>query len=133
MVATARQIQSKRGNFSLRQRLSCTNYGVYVATCCICHEQYVGQTKNRFSVRWTAHRNSWKTFDISAKGDKAALLKHYNLCHPLILIEKPELSECFTVTFAEEPLVFHLDQCKDKWAALLGASINVKKMISPRV
>ena len=133
MVATARQIQSKRGNFSLRQRLSCTNYGVYVATCCICHEQYVGQTKNRFSVRWTAHRNSWKTFDISAKGDKAALLKHYDLCHPLILIEKPELSECFTVTFAEQPSVLHLDQCEDKWAALLGASINVKKMISPRV
>ena len=35
MVATANQIQSKRGNFSLRQSLSCTNYGVYVATCCI--------------------------------------------------------------------------------------------------
>ena len=133
MVATARQIQSKRGNFSLRQRLSCTNYGVYVATCCICHEQYVGQPKNRFSVRCTAHRNSWKTFDISAKGDKAALLKHYNLCHPLILMEKPELSECFTVTFVEQPSIFHLDQCEDKWAALLGASINVKKMISHRV
>ena len=114
MVATARQIQSKRGNFSLRESLSCTNYGVYVATCCICHEQYVGRTKNRFSVRWTAHRNSWKTFDISAKGDKAALLKLYNLCHPLILIEKPELSECFTVTFVEQPSVLHLDQCEDK-------------------
>ena len=101
---------------------------MYVATCFICHEQYVGQTKNRFFVRWTAHRNSWKTFDISAKGDKAALLKHYNLCHPLILMEKPELSECFSVTF-----VFHLDQCEDKWAAILGASINVKKMISLRV
>ena len=81
----------------------------------------------------TAHRYSWKTFGISAKGDKATLLKHYNLCHPLILIEKPELSECFTVTFVEQTSVFHLDQCEDKWAALLGASINVKKMISPRV
>ena len=110
MVATARQIQSKRGNFSLRQTLSCTNYGVYDATCCICHEQYAGQTKNRFFVCWTAHRNLWKTFDISAIGDKAALLKHYNLRHPLILIEKPELSERFTVTFAEQPSVLHLDQ-----------------------
>ena len=70
MVATARHIQSKRRNFSLRQSLSGTYYGVYVATCCICHEQYVGQTKNRFSVRWTAYRNSWKTFDISAKETK---------------------------------------------------------------
>ena len=48
MVTTARQIQSKRGNFSLRQSLSSTNYGVYVATCCICHEQYVGQKKPGF-------------------------------------------------------------------------------------
>ena len=76
--------------------------------------------------------NLWKThgqtFDISAKGDKAALLKHYNLCHPLILIEKPELSECFTVTFVEQPSVLRLAQCEDKWAALLGSSINVKKI-----
>ena len=111
------KFKSKRGNFSLRQSLSCANYGVYVATCCIYHEQYVGQTKNRFSVRFTAHRNLWKTFDISAKEDKAVLLKHYNLCHPLILIEKPELSECFTVTFVEQPSALHLDQCEDKWAA----------------
>ena len=68
-----------------------------------------------------------------AKGDKAALLKHYNLCHPLILIEKRELFECFTVTFVEQPSVLHLDQCEDKWAALLGASINVEELIPPRV
>ena len=114
LVATARQIQSKRRNFSLRQSLSCTNYGVYVATCCICHEQYAGQTKNRFFVRWNAHINSWKTFDISAKRDKAALLKHFNSCHQLILFEKPELSECFTVTFVEQQSVLHVGQCEDK-------------------
>ena len=51
LPATARQIQSKRGNFSLRRSLLCTNYGVYVAISCVCHEQNVEQTKNRFSVR----------------------------------------------------------------------------------
>ena len=35
--------------------------------------------------------------------------RHYDLCHPLILIERPELSECFTVTFVEQPSVLHLD------------------------
>ena len=41
----------------------------------------------RFYIRWTAHRNFWKTFDNLAKGDKATLLKHYNLCHPLMWLK----------------------------------------------
>jgi len=26
-------------------------YGIFVITCVICHENYVGQTSNKFSVR----------------------------------------------------------------------------------
>jgi len=39
----------------------------------------------------------------------------------------------FFVTFVEQPLVLYLDQCEDKWSVLTGATINIKKMISPRV
>jgi len=39
--------------------LTYANHGIYVATCFICHEQYVGQTKNKFSTRWTSHRSNW--------------------------------------------------------------------------
>ena len=32
--------------------LNCRNYGNYVANCVNCSAQYVGETKNKFSVRW---------------------------------------------------------------------------------
>jgi len=47
------------GRIKLTQRLSCANYGIYMATCLLCKEKYVGQTKNKISVRWTAYRNNW--------------------------------------------------------------------------
>ena len=56
MVATARQIQSKRRNFSLRQTLSDTYYGVYLATCCIGHEQ-----------RWTNQKPVFRSLDCLQK------------------------------------------------------------------
>jgi len=48
MVARVSQIMSKTKTFLLNQHLTCTDYGIYVATCVPCHEQYVGQTKNNF-------------------------------------------------------------------------------------
>jgi len=36
MIPTTKVLKSKRGNFNLRQTLSCSNYGIYVATCCVC-------------------------------------------------------------------------------------------------
>ena len=47
--------------FPLRQVLTCDNHGIYVATCKLCGEQYVGQTSNKFSKRWNSHRSSWYT------------------------------------------------------------------------
>jgi len=38
----------KNKTFPLNQKLTCANHGIYVATCVICHNQYVGQTKNKF-------------------------------------------------------------------------------------
>jgi len=45
---------SKINTFPLNQNLTCANFGIYAATCVICHEQYVGQTKNKFSKRWSS-------------------------------------------------------------------------------
>jgi len=40
---------SKTKAFPFNQNLKCVKHGICVATCVICHEQYVGQTKNKFS------------------------------------------------------------------------------------
>jgi len=58
MVPRVSQIMSKTKTFPLNQNLTCPNYGIYVATCVLCHEQYVGQTKNKYSKRWSAHRSN---------------------------------------------------------------------------
>jgi len=54
MVPCISQIMGKNKTFSLNQKLTCANYGIYVATCVICHEQYVEQTNNKFCTRWSS-------------------------------------------------------------------------------
>ena len=39
------------------------NYGIYVATCVICHQQYVSQTVNKFSTGWSSHPSNWNKPD----------------------------------------------------------------------
>jgi len=46
-------------SFPLNQNLTRANYGVYMATCVTCNEQYVGQTTNKVSTRWSSHRSNW--------------------------------------------------------------------------
>ena len=43
----------------LKPNLNCKTYGIYVAVCTRCDSSYVGQTKNSFSKRRTAHRFKW--------------------------------------------------------------------------
>jgi len=42
---------SKNKTSQLKQNWTCANYDIYLATCVICHEQYVGQ--------WSSHRSNW--------------------------------------------------------------------------
>jgi len=44
MVPNVSQLLTKTKTFKLNQSLACADFGIYVATCVICHEQYVGQT-----------------------------------------------------------------------------------------
>jgi len=41
MASHVSQIISKTKTFPLNQNLTCADYGIYVATCVLCHEQYV--------------------------------------------------------------------------------------------
>ena len=62
MVKSVNYIKCEKNNrqVELKQSLNCRNYGIYVANCVNCNAQYVGQTKNKFSVRW-------KTIDTLGK------------------------------------------------------------------
>ena len=112
----------------MKQKLNCKNYGIYVTECKNCNMQYVGQTKNKFSVRWTAHKSNWKNLNLKKNNDKAALLKHYANYHKQILVHKPCISDCFRVIFVERPNKRNLDWCEDRWFSNFDAKINILKI-----
>jgi len=70
MVPNVSQLLTKNKTFKLNQTLTCAGFGIYVATCVIYHEQYVGQTSNKFSKRWSAHRSNWNKQDCKTDSDK---------------------------------------------------------------
>ena len=90
MVKETSHIKRKDGKqFTLKQKLSCNGYGIYVAQCRICNQSYVGQTVNKYSKRWNSHRKNWndglnsiikKTNNLHS--DEQALLTHYQKHHP---------------------------------------------------
>ena len=46
MVHQTSSITAANGKiFALKQILDCSNYGIYVAACRLCHKQYIGQTR----------------------------------------------------------------------------------------
>ena len=51
MVSPTHILRTPNNSFHLTQHLTCRHYGIYVAICCICKEQYVGQTKNRLDLK----------------------------------------------------------------------------------
>ena len=70
MVPNVSQLLTKTKTLKLNLSLTCADCGIYVATCVICHEQYVGQTSNKFSKRWSAHRSNWNKQDCKTDSDK---------------------------------------------------------------
>jgi len=83
MAPNVSQLLTKTKTFKLTQSLTCADFGIYVATFVICHEQYVGQTSNKFSKRWSAHRNNWNKQDCKTDSDKdqMALSRDYSENH----------------------------------------------------
>ena len=102
MVPFTHKIISISGRiFSLKQNLTCADYGVDVATCKLCSEQYVGQTANKFSKRWTTHRSQRKA-NTQQKNDNAALRLHSPNFHQGQI--NPQLSECNEITRYLNPM-----------------------------
>ena len=91
MAPNVSQLLTKTKTFKLNQSLNCADFGIYIATCVICHEQYVGQTSNKFSKRWSAHRSNWNKQDCKtdSEKDQMALSRHYSENHGTI--NKPPL------------------------------------------
>ena len=132
MVPRVPQIMSKTKTFPLNQNLTCANYGFYVATCVLCDEQYVGQTKNKFFKRWSAHRSNWTRPNCkNYKNKEVALSRNYALFHGNV--NKPPIHEAYIITFVEQPNFHSLNICEDKWYNQLDAQRNIHSMILPCV
>jgi len=102
MVPCVSQILGKNKTFPLNQKFTCANHRIYVATCFTCHEQYVGQTKNKFSTRWSSHRSNWNRPNCETdenNEDKVALLRHFSESHGDV--NRPAIHEAYTVTFVK--------------------------------
>ena len=99
----------------------------------ICHEQYVGQTSNKFSKRYSAHRSNWNKQDCKTDSDKDQMALSRQYSENQATINKPPLHEAYTVTFVEQPSCHSLDICENKWYDLIYAQINIQNMILPHV
>ena len=58
-------IQGKTIN--MKPNLNCKSYDIYVAICTRCDSNYVGQTENSFSTKYTAHRFNWNRSKLNFK------------------------------------------------------------------
>ena len=134
MVHQTSTITAANGKiFALKQTLDCSNYDIYVATCRLCHKQYIGQTINKFSKRWCHHRFIWNQFKYDNIDDKAALLHHYHTFHQLTLQTKPDIADCFFVTFVGQTPKHLLSIYENIWLDKLKATININKMLLPSI
>ena len=125
------QIMNKTKTFPLNQNLTRANYGFYAATCVLCHKQYVGQTKNKFSKRWSTHRSNWNRPNCRNDKNKEVdlfLLWYYAFFHGNV--NKPPIHEAYIVTFVEQPNFRSLNICEDKWYNQIDAQINIHSMVN---
>ena len=114
----------------LKPNLNCKSFGIYAALCTNCDKNYVGQTKNSFSNRWTAHRGTWKKlkskFNTEDISDECALYRHYYYNHKKIL-ENLRFDEAYRVAFLEKPSFQNLDYKEQFWMDKLKSNINIAK------
>jgi len=89
IIPNVSQLLTKNKTFPLNENLTCAYYGIYVATCAICHEQYFGQTNKNFSKRWSGRRSSWNKQDCKTGIDQMALSRPNSKNHGTI--NKPPL------------------------------------------
>ena len=114
----------------LKTNLNCKSYDIYVAVCTKCDSSYVGQTKNSFSNRWTAHRFNWNrsksNFNPEDISDENALFRHYHFKHNNNL-ERLNFNDAYEVAFLKQPSFKNLDYREHFWINKLKLNINIAK------
>ena len=119
--------------FFFAQRLTCANYGTYAAQCKLCHQIYLGQTKNKFSIIWTNHCTFWKSKKTQNYTDKAALLLHFHNYHKNLISSHAHISECYHVKCFHKPSNYPiLDISQSKWINKLKATMNINRILLPQ-
>ena len=115
----------------MKPNLNCKSYGIYAAICTKCNSNYVGQTKNSFSTRWTAHIYSWNrsksNFNPNDITDENALYRHYYVKHKNDLQKECCFDDAYEVVFLEEPNFKNLDYKEYFWINKLKSNINLAK------
>ena len=129
IVTCVSQIMNKTTFFPLNKNTTCSEYGIYVATCVICHEQYVGQTSNKFSKIWSAQRSNWNKQDCKTDNDQMALSRHFSKSQGTI--NKPPLHDAYAVTVVKQPCFHSPSISEHKWYHQRDAHINMQNKISP--
>jgi len=64
---------------------------------------------------------------------KSRCLYYTVWCMNIKIEKKPKISECFIVTFVEQPSYNYLDICEEKWLNKISTSINKHIIILPRI
>ena len=72
---------------------------------------------------WNNHRSFWNKFNVKDDNDRAALLKYFYKFHFEFFNAIPDITECFTVIFVEQPNKTLLHWCENKWIKYLNAKI----------
>ena len=106
----------------LKSNLNCKSSGIYVALCTNCDSNYVGQMKNSFSIRRSAHWANWKQlkskFSIKDLPDESALYRHYYNNHKDNL-NNLNIDNAYTVGLLEQPDLQNLDCREHFWIDML--------------
>ena len=130
MVFDKEMLAVQGKTIKLRLNLNCKSNGIYVSLRTKCNNNYVGQTKNSFSTRWTAHRFCWNRSksDFYPKDitDETALFRHYYFKHKNDL-QRINFDEAYQVVFLEEPDFKNLDYKENFWINKLKSDINLAK------
>ena len=131
MVRSTNAVISVNGvSYKIKQQLNCTNFGIYAAQCKLCSNYYIGQSKNRFSLRWNGHRHTWNS--CSLENEKAALYIHYHNHHSNQIKSQRKIWDCYEVIFLQQPKPYQLDFLESKWISRLQAKINIRDTILPK-
>ena len=79
-------------NYPVKGRISCkTTNVIYLITCEVCGDQYVGQTRRELNTRFKEHRNALLD-TLKLEKDRTyvptAISIHFEECHPLQILDR---------------------------------------------